>query len=354
VPIGGGRDETYPRSVGILGLGFMALAVAERLLAVRPSAIGIVAYGRSPDLLNELNHRGAHRAASAADLAARSEVVVVLLDDLAQIEAYLAGSSGLVAGVHSPTTLIVGSPVSPDGLRKLSRDLAESTAGLLRIVDAPLSGPAESIAAGTLSIMVGAGIASYEKVKPVLDLLGVSVRVGPIGAGQVATASGQLLLAATGMALGEAAVLAERNGLDLDRLLPRWQRSEVASLLERRRNPPSNAAGQPAVNGLSMPAGVLLPWLRLAKKEAARTGTRADLLNTMIAFYAELSDEGLDDSDISVTRTFIARRHSKDPGRRGGVVPPGVSSAPGGRGGVVPPGVGTAPGPQAGPREEPA
>jgi 2-hydroxy-3-oxopropionate reductase len=314
VPIGGGRDETYPRSVGILGLGFMGLAVAQRLLAVRPPAIGIVAYGRSPERLTELKDRGAHRAASAADLAARSEVVVVLLDDLAQIKTYLAGSSGLVAGVHSPTTLVVGSPVSPEGIRELSRELAESTAGLLRIVDAPLSGPAGSVAAGTLSIMVGAGIASYEKVKPVLDLLGVSVRVGPIGAGQVATASGQLLLAATGMALGEAAVLAERNGLDLDRLLPRWQPSEVASLLLTRRNSASNLAGQLSVGGLSMPAGVLLPWLRLAKKEASRTGTRADLLNTMIAFYSELSDEGLDDADISVTRTFIARRHGKDPG----------------------------------------
>jgi 2-hydroxy-3-oxopropionate reductase len=315
VPIGGGRDETYPRSVGILGLGFIGLAVAQRLLAVRPSTIGIVAYGRSPDRLTELKDRGAHRAASAADLAARSEVVVVLLDDLAQIKAYLAGSSGLVAGVHSPTTLVVGSPVSPEGIRELSRELAESTAGLLRIVDAPLSGPAESVAAGTLSIMVGAGIASYEKVKPVLDLLGVSVRVGPIGAGQVATASGQLLLAATGMALGEAAVLAERNGLDLDRLLPRWQRSEVASLLLTRHNLASNSAGQLS---LSMPAGVLLPWLRLAKKEASRTGTRADLLNTMIAFYAELSDEGLDDADISVTRTFIARRQGKGPGTQDG------------------------------------
>ena len=318
MPIGGGRDETYPRSVGILGLGFMGLAVAQRLLAARPSAIGIVAYGRSPDRLAELNHRGAHRAASAADLAARSEVVVVLLDDLAQIEAHLAGSSGLVAGIHSPTTLVVGSPVSPEGIRELSRELAESTAGLLRIVDAPLSGPADSVAAGTLSIMVGAGIASYEKVKPVLDLLGVSVRVGPIGAGQVATASGQLLLAATGMALGEAAVLAERNGLDLDRLPPRWQRSEVASLLETWRNPMSKPADQLSVDELSMPAGVLLPWLRLAKKEASRTGTRADLLNTMIAFYSELSDEGLDEADISVTRTFIARRQGKGSGPQAG------------------------------------
>jgi 2-hydroxy-3-oxopropionate reductase len=302
----------------------MGLAVARRLLAVRPSAIGIVAYGRSSDRLTELNRHGAHPAASAADLAARSEIVVVLLDDLGQIEAYLAGSSGLVAGVHSPTTIIVGSPVSPEGIRELSRGLAESTAGLLRVVDAPLSGPAESIAAGTLSIMVGAGIASYEKVKPVLDLLGVSVRVGPIGAGQVATASGQMMLAATGMALGEAAVLAERNGLDLDRLLLRWQRSEVATLLEKRRHPPSDATGQLSAGELSMPAGVLLPWLRLAKREAARTGTRVDLLNTMIAFYGELSDEGLDDADISVTRTFVAHRQ------------------------------GTGPQPAAGPREEPA
>ena len=315
MPIGGGRAEAYPRSVGILGLGFIGLAVAQRLLAVRPSGTGIVAYGRSPDRLSELGHRGAQRAASAADLAARSEVVVVLLDNLADIEVHLAGPSGLVAGVHSPTTVVVGSPVSPKGIRELSRDLAESTAGLLRVVDAPLCGPAPALAGGTLSIMVGAGIASYERVKPVLDLLGFSVRVGPIGAGQVATASAQLLLAATGMALGEAAVLAERNGLDLDRLQPRWQRSEAASTLLAARTTALNLADQRGVEEISMPAGVLLPWLQLAKQEAARTGTRVDLLNALLAFYSELAEQGLGDADISVTRSFIAHRQGQGLGQ---------------------------------------
>jgi 2-hydroxy-3-oxopropionate reductase len=297
----------------------MGLAVAQRLLAVRPPGIGIVAYGRGSDRLIELGHRGAHRAASAADLAARSEVVVVLLDDLADIEVHLAGSSGLVAGVHSPTTVVVGSPVSPEGIRELSRNLAESTAGLLRVVDAPLCGPAQALATGTLSIMVGAGIASYEKVKPVLDLLGFSVRVGPIGAGQVATASAQLLLAATGMAVGEAAVLAERNGLDLDRLQPRWQRSEAASrLLAAQRTTALNSADQLGVDEVSMPAGVLLPWLQLAKQEAARTGTRVELLNTLLAFYSELAEQGLADADISVTRTFIAHRQGQAQGQPAG------------------------------------
>jgi len=63
-------------------------------------------------------------AASPADLAARSEYLLVLLQNLNDLEAHLRGPSGLLAGVHSPKILVVGATSSPDDLRQLAGDLA--------------------------------------------------------------------------------------------------------------------------------------------------------------------------------------------------------------------------------------
>jgi 2-hydroxy-3-oxopropionate reductase len=192
----------------------------------------------------------------------------------------------------------------PRVARDLARRLPESTAGLLRVVDAPLTGRLESIATGTLSIMVGAGPGAYLDLRPVLDLLGRSTRVGGVGAGQVAAACGQLVVAATSMALGEAAVLAERYGLDLDQVLSIWRNGEINSDLLR--------SGQSRLVAHlydpSLPAGEALAWLQVAESEAARTGTRTDLVRNLRELYQELADTDLGDADLSVTQSFVEQR----------------------------------------------
>src|SRR5215207_2302447 len=281
--------------LGILGTGMRATAVAHRLLETRPPAANITIFGRDLDRAAELERAGARRAASPADLAARSEVVLIVLNGLAEIDEEMRGPSGLQAGVHSPTTVVIGSAMPPRVARDLARRLPESTAGLLRVVDAPLTGRLESIATGTLSIMVGAGPGAYLDLRPVLDLLGRSTRVGGVGAGQVAAACGQL---------GEAAVLAERYGLDLDQVLSIWRNGEINSDLLR--------SGQSRLvahlHDPSLPAGEALAWLQVAESEAARTGTRTDLVRNLRELYQELAGTDLGDADLSVTQSFVEQR----------------------------------------------
>ena len=105
VPTGRARDRAYPRSVGVLGHGFLAEPVLRGCCARCPQRLTSRTYGRNPDLLTQLQRLGAKRAASPADLAARSEYVLVLLQKLEDLEADLSGPSGLRAGVHSPTIL---------------------------------------------------------------------------------------------------------------------------------------------------------------------------------------------------------------------------------------------------------
>jgi 3-hydroxyisobutyrate dehydrogenase-like beta-hydroxyacid dehydrogenase len=290
--------------LGILGTGLRASAVARRLLETRPPAAQITIFGRDLDRAAELERAGARRAASPADLAARSEVVLIVLNELGEIDEEMKGPSGLQAGVHSPTTVVIGSAMPPEVARDLARRLPESTAGLLRVVDAPLTGRLESIASGTLSIMVGAGPSAYLDVSAVLDLLGHSTRVGGVGAGQVAAACGQLVVAATSMALGEAAVLAERYGLDLDQVLSIWRNGEINSDLLRS----SQARMVAHLHDPSLPAGEALAWLQVAALEAVRTGTRTDLVHSLRELYQELADTDFGDADLSVTQSFIEQR----------------------------------------------
>lgn len=299
------RDQTYPRSVGVLGHGFLAEPVVQRLLRTLPAATQVWTYGRNPDLLTQLKRVGAQRAASAADLAARSEYVLVLLQKLEDLEADLSGPSGFQAGVHSPTILVVGAISTPDDLRNLASELAEKTAGLLRLVDAPLSGTPAAAARGELSIVVGAAPGLYRDSLPILELLGSCVPVGGLGSAQIANACEQYVIAATATALSEAAVIAERAGLDLSRVLRSWELSLAGSrVLGAARDKLLSRDFQP-----DLPAGATLAPLEVATQQAWRTGTSARLLGNVRELFELLDRAGLSSQDLTSTYQYLAAQH---------------------------------------------
>ena len=309
MPTGRARDGSFPRSVGVLGHGFLAEPVLQRLLRALPAATHITTFGRNPDVLAQLQRLGAKRAASPADLAARSEYVIVLLDNLDDLEAHLRGPSGLLAGVHSPTILVFGGISAPDDLRNLTSDLVEQTAGLLRIVDAPLTGTQATAGRGELVIAVGTTAGLYREALPVLELLGSCVRVGGIGSAQIANACEQYVIAATAMAVSEAAVIAERAGLDLARVLESWERSLAGSrVLGAARSKLLNRNFQP-----DLPAGAALAPLEVASQQAWRTGTSARLLSNVRELFQLLDRAGLSSQDLAATYQYLAAQH---PGRR--------------------------------------
>ena len=277
----------------------------QRLLRALPTATHISTYGRDPDLLDQLQRLGAEPAASPADLAARSEYVLVVLQKLEDLEDDLSGPSGLQAGVHSPTILVMGAICTPDELRNLASELAGKTAGLLRLVDAPLSGTQVAAASGDLSIVVGATPGLYREALPVLEVLGTCVRVGGVGTAQIANACEQYVIAATAMALSEAAVIAERAGLDLSRVLHSWELSLAGSrVLEAARAKLLNRDFQP-----DLPASAALAPLEVAAQQAWRTGTSARLLANVQELFQLLDRAGLSSQDLTSTYQYLAAQH---------------------------------------------
>jgi 3-hydroxyisobutyrate dehydrogenase-like beta-hydroxyacid dehydrogenase len=305
VPTGRARDPDYPRSVGVLGHGFLTEPVMQRLLRALPTTTHVATYGPDADQLIQLQQLGGKCAASSADLAARSEFVIVVLDSLDDLEAHLSGPSGLLAGTHSPTIVVFGGISSPDDLRNLSSDLAERTAGLLRIIDAPLNGTQTTAASGELAIAIGANPGLYREALPVLELLGSCVRVGGVGSAQIANACEQYVIAATAMALGEASVIAERAGLDLARVLHSWELSFAGSrVLSATRDKLLNRDFQP-----DLPAGAALAPLEVAAQQAWRTGTSARLLANVGELFLLLDRAGLSSQDLAATYQYLAAQH---------------------------------------------
>ena len=186
----------------------------------------------------------------------------------------------------------------------LASELAEKTAGLLRLVDAPLSGTPAAAARGELSIVVGAAPGLYRDSLPVLELLGTCVRVGGVGSAQIANACEQYVIAATAAALSEAAVIAERAGLDLSRVLQSWELSLAASRV-------LGAARGKLLNRdyPDVPAGAALAPLEIATQQAWRTGTSARLLGNVRELFELLDRAGLSSQDLTSTYQYLAAEH---------------------------------------------
>ena len=309
--------------MGVLGTGFLAPAITCRLLDTLPAATHLSVFGRNPELLRQQVSMGAARAASPADLAARSEVVFLLLTDIDQIEAELVGPSGVEAGVHSPTVAVIGTAAPPERLRTLAHRVANRTAGRLRLVDAPLTGPLSAVLSGEISIAVGAASSAYPDIEPVLSLLGQCLRVGGIGHAQVAHACEQLMLAAAAAGLAEAAMIAEGSGLDVGALLANWRRSTALSRIVEAARP------QVAVPDAEcdLPADVLAGPLDVAAAEADRIGIPARMLAELRELGQRLDSSGLSDRDLSTAYRMLTAQHARTGSRNGSSATPGTGAA---------------------------
>jgi 3-hydroxyisobutyrate dehydrogenase-like beta-hydroxyacid dehydrogenase len=202
--------------VALLGLGRMGEPIARRLLAGLGS---LTVWNRTPAKAEALRSAGARVVTRPADAAAA--VTLTVLTDLADVEELLDGEDGLLAGwaaagVPRPV-LVVHGTVSPVGVAALAERLAGAG---IDVVDAPVSGGVPGAESGALSVMVGGTPEAVGRAWPVLSLVGSTVRhLGPPGAGEVAKACNQVVVAGTIGALSEALLLADANGIDRGQLL---------------------------------------------------------------------------------------------------------------------------------------
>jgi len=196
--------------LAFIGLGVMGAPMAGHLLAAGNT---LAVTSRTKSKAKDLLDKGATWAASPAEAAKDADVVFTCVPDTPDVEKVLLGEKGVIQGVKKGAIIVDHSTISPSATRRFANQLASKAATLL---DAPISGGDVGARNATLAIMVGGDEKAFEKVEPLLKIMGKTItHCGPTGAGQVTQAVNQILVSVTNMAVCEALVFAKRNGLDL-------------------------------------------------------------------------------------------------------------------------------------------
>ena len=195
--------------IGFIGLGLMGKSIARNILK---AGFPLTVHNRSQAAVDELVAEGAQRAASPAEVAAQVDVVFTNLPDTPDVELVVLGENGIISGAHPGLIWIDNSTIKPAAARALSQRLAEK--GVLSL-DAPVSGGDVGARNGTLAVMVGGPAEALEQALPVLQAMGKTItHVGATGAGQVAKAANQIMVAAQMVAMGELLVFSQKAGVD--------------------------------------------------------------------------------------------------------------------------------------------
>ena len=195
--------------IGFIGLGIMGKHMLRNL---RSAGHELVAYDIVPSSVEAVVGSGVERGSSCKDVASRTEVVITMLPDGPEVEEAVLGPAGILEGAHAGLVMVDMSSISPLISQKLAAACLERGVGFL---DAPVSGGEPKAIDGTLAIMVGSDQATFDKVTPLLQLMGSSVILtGGVGAGNVTKLANQIMVACNIAAMSEALVLADRCGVD--------------------------------------------------------------------------------------------------------------------------------------------
>jgi 3-hydroxyisobutyrate dehydrogenase len=227
---------------------------------------------------------------SLEELAGNCEAVVICVsadDDLRHVV------KGLEPGLNPNMSVMDCTTVGSGTARELHGELDGLGVGFL---DCPVSGGVEGARTGSLAIMVGGDQPVYERALPILQAMGKNVAyLGASGAGQAAKATNQIMCAGIIQAVGEAMAFAHAEGLPLDQLIELLGKGAGSSWYFVNRAPFMAHNNYPAGFRVRLHA----KDLRICRDMAARHGAKLPVVESTLAQYAELVEQGFGDEDIS-------------------------------------------------------
>lgn len=218
--------------IGFIGLGIMGQGMARNLLQ---AGFVVRVWNRTAARMESLVAAGATPGSSPADVAAHSDIILICVSDTPDVQAVVLGEEGVIQGVKPGALVVDHSTISPLATQEMAARLAQQGVAML---DAPVSGGSEGAARGTLSIMVGGAVEQFDRALPVFRAMGKTItHVGPHGAGQMVKLVNQVLVVVTMQAVGEALLLAEAGGVDLERTLTAVSGGAAGSWMLSNRGP---------------------------------------------------------------------------------------------------------------------
>src|SRR5262249_1084545 len=251
--------------------------------------------------------KGARKAASAAEAVKGAEVVVTMLPAGRHVrEVY---EKDVLPNAGKDTLLIDCSTIDVESARHVGA-LAEKAG--LEMIDAPVSGGVGGATAGTLTFMVGGESEAFAKAKPILDKMGKNiVHAGASGNGQAAKICNNMILGVSMIAVSEGFLLAEKLGLDAQKLFDIASKSSAQCWSLTTYCPvPGPVPTSPANRGYQagFTAAMMLKDLRLAQEAAQANGASTPLGAEAAALYGLYAAHGLGSEDFSGIIRFLRGR----------------------------------------------
>ena len=202
-----------PEQIGFVGLGIMGRPMVRNLMK---AGYSVTVYDIVADAVEELASEGAIPATSSDEVASKTDTIITMLPDSADSERAILGEGGVLAGAKKGSIIIDMSSIAPSMSQKIFQECANEGVEML---DAPVSGGEPGAINATLAIMVGGKQDIFDKCYDLLSVMGSNVVLtGDIGAGNITKLANQIIVAANIEALSEAMVLAQKAGVDPERV----------------------------------------------------------------------------------------------------------------------------------------
>ncbi|WP_107838141.1 2-hydroxy-3-oxopropionate reductase [Metasolibacillus meyeri] len=199
--------------VGFVGLGIMGNPMAKNLVNGK---IELYVNDVNTAAVEELVAAGAQQVTATSELGNICDVIILMLPNAAIVKNVLFGENGLSTTLKKGTAIVDMSSLSPVDTAEIYEKLAQLH---VHYLDAPVSGGQPKAIDGTLSVMIGGDEQVFHQVEPVLAHMASDlVYVGESGSGSTTKLANQILVNVTIAALSEAAVLASKAGVDLNKL----------------------------------------------------------------------------------------------------------------------------------------
>ena len=283
--------------IAFLGLGNMGLPMAQNLIKAGHQVEGVDV---NPAALDKLKAAGGTTAETAKTAGARADVVITMLPAGKQVREVYLGPNGIIENANAGTLLIDCSTIDVETARAVGT--AAEQKGLL-MIDAPVSGGVTGAAAGTLTFMCGGSPQAFTRAQTILEKMGKTiVHAGGSGNGQAAKICNNMILGISMIAVSEAFVLAEKLGLDHQKLFDIsskssgqcWAMTSYCPVPGLVPASPANRDYQPGFT-----AAMMLKDLQLAQDAAKAAGAKTELGADAAKLYSRYAGSGEAGRDFS-------------------------------------------------------
>lgn len=294
------------KRIGMVGIGSMGKPMAMNLLK---AGYPLTVYARNPQVKKEVEEAGGKCAASLAELAAGSEVLISILPADREIIEVYTSENGLIDHMPDGAVCLEMTSARGETVREIAA-CAQERGKRIEFLDAPVSGGVPAAQGGTLTIMIGGEKGLIDACMPLLQTLGSKIIfTGALGSGKSVKMINQFLNAAHTCVAAEALELAGRMGVDPEILCGVVNESSGGSWVFKNNVPKFMIPGN---FGQGFRLELMKKDLSLSMEQAYKDNLSLPLLNFIFQIYQAMCNQGHAVENYNVVSRFVQGLNRKE------------------------------------------